>query len=503
MAQLDLINGDSESLGLGRKGGPPNRMNDLPYREWMKFQKSFFRHQSDQSLLIECVQFFTKSQWPDGLPSQTLLFGFDGFDPKSIPAPRQIQHLPRFKTLTQLIEALDDVAAGETAFDFLMADLRPFVHNEVQLSKFLGQKDRFFLAFRRLLKPDRYCGVTVAAAGVGGGGFPFAWSIAQASRSHLRLRDEKIGLMEGEGRLFYCLFMQAKDDERSGEPLLPGGFHLAKGTNHVPGWLMPKPPPRKKNEILHPAKYPETLVEEFIELFTKPGDTVFDPMVGTGSSVVAAVRRRRNGVGVDLSADFAGIASQRVARECGDTKSLFGGDSDQVEGLVVQGDATKLHDIRALSGRRFQYSVTSPPYWSMLANPGSENQESRRLKNLPLVYSRSSHDLGNIEDYEQFLRLLDETYNGVADRLTPGGVLTVVVKNVKRNHVLYALAWDLSARLCGSAGRYDYLGTTFWCQDDVGLKPFAVGIHWVSNILHHYCLHYRKRQMHESSGQQP
>ena len=39
----------------GNRGGPPNRMNDLVYRDWMKFQKSFFRFASDQALIEECV----------------------------------------------------------------------------------------------------------------------------------------------------------------------------------------------------------------------------------------------------------------------------------------------------------------------------------------------------------------------------------------------------------------------------------------------------------------
>jgi DNA modification methylase len=494
MGQLDLMSNAPDAADPGRKGGPPNRMNDLPYREWMKFQKSFFRHQSDHLLLLECIHFFTKAVWPGGSPSQTLIIGFDSFDAKMVSAPRQVKHLSGFRSLQAMTEAVEKIAADGLRFDFLMADTRLFLQCEREVSEFLGVvADRLFSAFRSILHPDRYCGVVAATAGAGGDGFPLAWAIAQASRGHLRLRDEKIGLMEKEGRLFYCLFMQAKDDERTGMPLSPSAFHTAKDAMALPGWVIPKPPPRKKNEILHPAKYPETLVEEFIELFTKPGDTIIDPMVGTGSSVVAAIRRRRNGVGVDLSPEFAGIAAQRVANECGEAKSLFGGDDEHVDGLVVQGDSTKLGEIPALAGRKFQYAVTSPPYWSMLTNPGSENQESRRQKNLPLVYSQSNHDLGNVEDYEQFLRLLDDVYNGVADRLTAGGVLTVVVKNVKRNHVLYALAWDLSARLCGANGKYDYLGTTFWCQDDVGLKPFAVGIHWVSNILHTYCLHYRKR----------
>ncbi len=48
-------------------------------------------------------------------------------------------------------------------------------------------------------------------------------------------------------------------------------------------WFVHDPPPRKKDVLRHPAKFPETLAQEFIEFFTKRGQTVFDPMVGTGS----------------------------------------------------------------------------------------------------------------------------------------------------------------------------------------------------------------------------
>jgi hypothetical protein len=163
------------------------------------------------------------------------------------------------------------------------------------------------------------------------------------------------------------------------------------------------------------------------------------------------------------------------------------------ESMVFQSDATRLSEIPELGGIKFQYSVTSPPYWSMLTNKGSEYQEDRRKKNLLLTYSQDDRDLGNVGSYDQFLELLESVYNQVANMLVRGGHLTVVVKNVKRNHVIYPLAWDLVSTLCRESGKYDYVGTTLWCQDDVGIKPFAVGIHWVSNTLHHYCLHFRKR----------
>ena len=111
------------------------------------------------------------------------------------------------------------------------------------------------------------------------------------------------------------------------------------------------------------------------------------------------------------------------------------------------------------------------------------------------MYSDDAQDLGNITDYDEFLNVLESVYNNVAKRLDDDGMLTVVVKNVKRNHILYPLAWDLAGRLCGPNGSFDYAGTTLWCQDDVAIKPFAVGIYWVSNILHTYCLHFHKRKV--------
>ena len=55
-------------------------------------------------------------------------------------------------------------------------------------------------------------------------------------------------------------------------------------------WFVHNPPPRRKDVLRHPAKYPETLAQEFIEFFTKRDQVVLDPMAGTGSTLVAALR---------------------------------------------------------------------------------------------------------------------------------------------------------------------------------------------------------------------
>jgi DNA modification methylase len=80
-------------------------------------------------------------------------------------------------------------------------------------------------------------------------------------------------------------------------------------------WFIHNPPPRRKDVLQHPAKFPETLAQEFVEFFTKKGQTVLDPMMGTGSTVVACLRSGRRGVGIELNPKYFELAETIVAAE--------------------------------------------------------------------------------------------------------------------------------------------------------------------------------------------
>src|SRR3989304_8681666 len=80
-------------------------------------------------------------------------------------------------------------------------------------------------------------------------------------------------------------------------------------------WFIHNPPPRKKGVVVPPAKFPETMAQEFIEFFTKQGETVLDPMAGTGSALVAALRAGRNSYGIELNPKYAEIAKQIIEEE--------------------------------------------------------------------------------------------------------------------------------------------------------------------------------------------
>ncbi|HEX6036306.1 MAG TPA: DNA methyltransferase, partial [Anaerolineales bacterium] len=167
-------------------------------------------------------------------------------------------------------------------------------------------------------------------------------------------------------------------------------------------WFIHNPPPRKKGVLVHPAKFPETLAQEFIEFFTKQGETVLDPMAGTGSTLVAALRAGRNSYGVELNPKYAEIAKQIIE----DERTVLGAAVSGLQSQILDGDAGQITNYQL---PLINYVLTSPPYWDMLHARGAETQKKRRESaDLDVHYSDDPRDLGNIRDYEEFLdKLVD------------------------------------------------------------------------------------------------
>lgn len=247
-------------------------------------------------------------------------------------------------------------------------------------------------------------------------------------------------------------------------------------------WFLHNPPPRRKEVLRHPAKFPETLAEEFIRFFTKAGQWVLDPMAGTGSTMIAAMRAGRHSLGVELNSTYADIARQLIEEE----RAELAKGTDVCSARVVTGDAAELEDFELPT---IDYVFTSPPYWNMLHARGAETQKERRdTANLDVTYSENPADLGNIVDYDEFLHRLSDIYIGMREFLRPSAYLTIIVKNLKKGGKIYPLAWDLARNL---SKIYTLKDERIWVQDNIPLAPYGMGNAWVSNIHHHYCLQFR------------
>ncbi len=66
----------------------------------------------------------------------------------------------------------------------------------------------------------------------------------------------------------------------------------------------------------HSAVFPAALPEWFIRLFTRPGDVVLDPFMGSGTALLAAQQRlERRYVGIDVRADYCALAREALAED--------------------------------------------------------------------------------------------------------------------------------------------------------------------------------------------
>lgn len=66
------------------------------------------------------------------------------------------------------------------------------------------------------------------------------------------------------------------------------------------------------NNKKHSAAFPEALPEWFIKLFTKEGDTVLDPFMGSGTTNIVANRMKRNSVGIDIVPEYYEMVRSQI-----------------------------------------------------------------------------------------------------------------------------------------------------------------------------------------------
>ncbi len=252
-------------------------------------------------------------------------------------------------------------------------------------------------------------------------------------------------------------------------------------------WFVVNPKSRSTKQMQHPAKFPEELVSRFLDFFTKEDSWVLDPFAGVGSTLVACKEMGRNSVGIELANDFVEIG-----------RSALNQIEDSKEHHLIQGDSIKIEDLldQHFNGKapRFDYVITSPPYWNMLRKSRGGNDsvhKERAKKGLKQHYSDSAEDLGNIESYDEYIDSMGRLLGNLRPLLSDRAYLTVVVQNMRDvDGVLRPIAWDLARRL---SDIYDLRQEMIWCQDNKRLGCWGYPSTYVSNVHHHYCLILQKR----------
>lgn len=176
-----------------------------------------------------------------------------------------------------------------------------------------------------------------------------AWgSFAKASNPVLRDNTERV-IVASKGR-----FARAQSPKQRAAAGLPHESTLTNDefldvTKDV--WELE---PASARRVGHPAPFPVDLPRRLIELYTYVGDTVVDPFCGAGTTLIAAERTGRIGVGYDTDPAYVALSMDRLSSDTAPER-------DQAHAAAVD-EGRKITDIAAdrLADAGFEITKTKP-----------------------------------------------------------------------------------------------------------------------------------------------
>lgn len=247
--------------------------------------------------------------------------------------------------------------------------------------------------------------------------------------------------------------------------------------------------PEAQIEKLHPAPYSFQDIGHLVRFFTKRGMTVLDPFGGVGSTAKACEVDGRKCISIELSPIWHELSIKRLETEVG------AGTSNNH--TFINGDSCV--ELTKLLTDSVDFMVTSPPYWGILNKRDQKVMKNRVANNLETKYSDSDKDLGNVEDYEEFLSILvNRVFLECARILRPGKFMAIVVSDFRDKNEFISFHCDLINALnkadIKDGGKLTLQGTKILIQNHKSLLPYGYPFSYVENIHHQYILIFKKEK---------
>lgn len=84
------------------------------------------------------------------------------------------------------------------------------------------------------------------------------------------------------------------------------------GKNPGDIWVIPNVKSNHIEKTIHPCQFPVELIERFVLSMTNENDWVLDPFLGTGTSIIAAIKHNRRGIGAELVKKYVDLTHERI-----------------------------------------------------------------------------------------------------------------------------------------------------------------------------------------------
>lgn len=201
----------------------------------------------------------------------------------------------------------------------------------------------------------------------------------------------------------------------------------------------------------HPAKANLHMIESIVEYVSEPGETIMDPMAGTGTIIIAAAMGRRV-ILLEVEEGYHKLQQQSA--------EMFQMLNPPTRGniILIQGDCRKLMPLPC------DHIVFSPPYAGILKISSKPLRESTRNLSGPYKdsiqdYSKSPDNVGRHSKF-MYNQIMEKVYGLCFQSLRPGGTMTVILQDYYGHEYgerkrIYLSDW--MAKVCNRWG-FDQVG---------------------------------------------
>ena len=216
--------------------------------------------------------------------------------------------------------------------------------------------------------------------------------------------------------------------------------------------------------------------------------SVLEPFGGIGSTAKACERLGRKCTSIELSPKYHELSLLRLEHEISEGASQ--------NHVFINGDSCEI--LPTMPDESFDFMVTSPPYWGILNKQDQKVKKERVANNLDTKYSDDTKDLGNVENYQDFLEILcEKIFLQCARLIKKGKYMAIVVSDFRDKNDYISFHSDLIHRLnkakIQGGGSLSLQGTKILIQNHKSLLPYGYPFGYVENIHHQYILIFKRK----------
>lgn len=229
----------------------------------------------------------------------------------------------------------------------------------------------------------------------------------------------------------------------------------------------------------HPSPKPPQLMKKFIDFFTKEGQTVFDPFMGVGGTLLACSLSNRKGIGIDLSDHYIDLYKQAC-------KEL-----NLLEQTAIVGNSFEM-DKYLDANTLFDFILTDPPYSEMLSKKRTGEKKKKNGIAVSTPFTSHNTDLGNMER-QAFLNSLKTIIENSIKYLKNKGYIALFIKDMqpKDGNGDNMLHCSVTSSIL-EIPNLSFRGYKIWYDATQKLYPFGYPYAFVANQFHQFIMIFRK-----------